>query len=203
MTAAPIHDGEGLMAAGVVTVQGKFALRMQSISSHRMLECKICMSMDNLWKEKTTISHWGVSCSAGDWGHLDNLVRGDLCALFFVADTWKQLLLPQSAVTADAHPQGRSFRQLFPSWRQSLCAPFLEVAQLLSRQKKNASCSLPWEDQVEYDPEILPSLCFTIIVKIWSGEAAVKLLISTLMTTSTFLRFHFDLHGPAESAVKL
>lgn len=68
--------------------------------------------------------------------------------------------------------------------------------------QKNASCSLPWEDQVEYDPKIFPPLCFTITVKIWRGEEAVKLSINTLMTTSAFLRFHFDLHGPAESAVK-
>lgn len=46
-------------------------------------------------------------------------------------------------------------------------------------------------------------LCFTIKVKIWSGEAAAKSLISTLMTTSAFLRFHFDLHGPAQSAITL
>lgn len=75
--------------------------------------------------------------------------------------------------------------------------------RILSRHKKSASCSLPWEDQVEYDPKILPPPCFTIKVKIWSGEAAAQLLISTLMTTSAFLRFHFDLHGPAQSAVKL
>lgn len=59
------------------------------------------------------------------------------------------------------------------------------------------------EDQVEYDLKIFPSPYFTITVKIWSREAAVKLLISTLMTTFVVLRFHFDLHGPSESAVKL
>jgi len=79
----------------------------------------------------------------------------------------------------------------------------MEAAQILSRHKKRTSCSLSWEGQVEYNAKILPPPCFTIKVKIWSGEAAAKLLISTLMTTSAFLRFHFDLHGPAQSAVKL
>lgn len=112
-----------------------------------------------------------------------------------LTETWKQLPLPLSVITADAHPWPRNFRQVFPSWKQSLCAAFLEVAQFLSRHKKNASCSFPWEDQVEYVPKILPPPCFTITVKIWNGEAAVKLLISTLMTTSAFLRFHLICMG--------
>lgn len=206
MIAVPIHDGEGLMADGVVTVQGKFALRMQN-TSHRMLECKICMSMDNLWKEKTTISHWGVSWSAGEWGHLDSLMHGDPCTLVFVADTeLKAVALP----SVSCHCWCTSRRQKLQAAISILeteplcCFPGGGTAPIHAEKECfMLRCSVPWEDQVEYDPEILPSLCFTITVKIWSGEAAVKLLISTLMTTSAFLRFHFDLHGPAESAVKL
>lgn len=115
---------------------------------------------------------------------------------------WRCFYISAVVITAAVLWAG-NFRQVFPSWRQSLCTAFLVVAQILSNYKKNASCSLPWEGQVEYDPKILPPPCFTIKVKIWSGDAAAKLLISTLMTTSAFLRFHFDLHGPAQSAVKL
>lgn len=55
--AAPIDDGEEVMAAGAVMVQGKFSLRIQNISSHKVPEYKVCMTTDSLWKEKTTISH--------------------------------------------------------------------------------------------------------------------------------------------------
>lgn len=96
MIAALIHGGEEMMAAGVVTVQGKFASRMQNISSHKMPECKVCTSMDNLWKEKTTISHRGMPCSAGEWGHMDRLVHDDLCALVLVADRDMKAIAPPS-----------------------------------------------------------------------------------------------------------
>lgn len=72
-------------------VQGKFGSRMQNISSHKMLECKICTSMDNLW------TRWGVSCSAGDWGHMDGLVRGGLCTLVLVANRELKAIAPPSA----------------------------------------------------------------------------------------------------------
>lgn len=40
MIAVPIHDGEEVVAAGVVMVQGKSVSRMQNISLHKMSECK-------------------------------------------------------------------------------------------------------------------------------------------------------------------
>lgn len=94
---SPLHDGEEVVAAGVVTVQGKYFSRMQNISSHKMPECKVCMRMDNLWKEKTTISHWGESCSPGDGGHTDSLVHDDLCTLALVADREMKAIAPLSA----------------------------------------------------------------------------------------------------------
>lgn len=170
-----------------------------------MLGCRLCTGMDAPWKDKTAVAHQGVGCPAGERGQMESWACGGLCNLALAADSERKAFAPPSAtvIAADAPPWARNFRQVFPSWRQSLCAAFLEAAWILPRHKKSASCWLPWEGQVEYDPKILPPPRFTIKVKIWSGEAAAKLLISTLMTTSAFLKFHFDLHGPAQSAVKL
>lgn len=91
-----------------------------------------------------------------------------------LTERWKQLHLPLPVITADAHPQTRSFRLLFPSWRESLCAAFLEVAQFLSRHIKHASCSLPWEDQVEYDPKILPPPFYNYSEDLeWRGSSQI------------------------------
>lgn len=191
-----------LWQLGLWQFKEKIVSRMQNISSHKMRECKVCMSMDNLWKEKTTISHWGVSCSAGDWGHMDSSVHDDLCTLVLAA-----------------HREMKAIAPLSPSYHCRCTSMSQELQAAISILETEPSCCFPgggtvpiqaqkecfmlWEDQVEYDLKIFPPPYFTITVKIWSGEAAVKLLISTLMTTFVVLRFHFDLHGPSESAVKL
>lgn len=92
----------------VVPVQGKLASRTQNISSHKMPRCRRYMGTDALWKDKTTVSHQGVDCSAGERGHMEKWVCSILCTCAQVADSAMKTLAPTSAIamTADAPPHG-------------------------------------------------------------------------------------------------
>lgn len=96
------------MAAKVMPVQGKAASRMQYISSHKMPGCRGCMGTDALWKDKTTVSHQGVDCSARERVHMEKCVCSILCTLACVADSEMKAFTPPSAIVmkADAPPHG-------------------------------------------------------------------------------------------------
>lgn len=151
------------VADRVVPVQEKLASRMQNIFSYKVPGRRACVST-GVWK-----THRGMGYFPGRRVHMETWARLGLYTLALVANSEMKAFVPTSAaaINADASPWAGTCRQASLSCRQSLCTAFLEVAWILSRHEKNAaSCSLPWEDQVEHELKILPPPCFTIKVKI-------------------------------------